>query len=300
MKNKSLTRFAWLSILTAIAPILLKSIAYILTGSVGLLSDALESLVNLVAAIMALSMLTLAENPPDKDHVYGHSKAEYFSSVTEGILIFIAAISIGYTAIDRILHPRLIEQAFAGLSISVIASAVNFSIAVVLIKTGKSQRSITLEADGHHLMSDVWTSLGVIFGVGLVTLTNIQILDPIIAILVAINIIFTGIKIIKVSALGLMDTSLIDPDLKIIESILNKFCKNGISYHGLRTRQSAYRRFMSVHILVPGKWSVQKGHDLIDEIEEQICTEIPRITVITHLEPAEDLKSLNDISIDRK
>lgn len=299
MKKKSLTRFAWLSILAAVITISLKAIAYFLTGSVGMLSDALESVVNLVAAIMALSMLSLAEKPPDTDHAYGHSKAEYFSSVTEGILIFVAAISIGYTAIDRILHPKVIEQAFMGLIVLAVASLINFAVAMVLLKTGKKQRSITLIADGHHLMTDVWTSAGVIVGVGLVALTNIQILDPIIAILVAINIIYTGIKIIKESTLGLMDASLLNTDLKIIESVLKKYCTNGISYHGLRTRQSANRRFMSIHILVPGNWTVQKGHNLIDEIERVICKAIPKITVITHLEPSEDPKSLTDISIDR-
>ncbi|OGG17207.1 transporter [Candidatus Gottesmanbacteria bacterium RIFCSPHIGHO2_02_FULL_39_14] len=299
MNDESLTRFGWLSILTAVISISLKAFAYFLTGSVGLLSDALESVVNLVAAIMALSMLTLAEKPPDKDHAYGHSKAEYFSSVTEGILIFVAAISIGFTAIDRILHPRIIEQVLIGLTISAIASVINFTVAVILLKTGKKYRSITLEADGHHLMTDVWTSAGVIIGVALVAFTNVQILDPIIAILVAVNIVYTGIKIIKESTLGLMDTSLLSKDLKIIESVLKNYCKKGISYHGLRTRQSANRRFMSVHILVPGNWSVQKGHDLLDEIETKICNAIPKITVITHLEPIEDPKSLTDISIDR-
>ncbi|OGG00313.1 transporter [Candidatus Gottesmanbacteria bacterium RBG_16_38_7b] len=299
MNDESLTRFGWLSILTAVITISLKAFAYFLTGSVGLLSDALESVVNLVAAIMALSMLTLAEKPPDKDHAYGHSKAEYFSSVTEGILIFVAAISIGFTAIDRILHPRIIEQVLIGLTISAIASVINFTVAVILLKTGKKYRSITLEADGHHLMTDVWTSAGVIIGVALVAFTNVQILDPIIAILVAVNIVYTGIKIIKESTLGLMDTSLLSKDLKIIESVLKNYCKKGISYHGLRTRQSANRRFMSVHILVPGNWSVQKGHDLLDEIETKICNAIPKITVITHLEPIEDPKSLTDISIDR-
>lgn len=299
MKNASLTKFAWLSILTAVITISLKAVAYYLTGSVGLLSDALESLVNLFAAIMALIMLTIAEKPPDKDHVYGHTKAEYFSSVTEGVLIFVAAISIGYTAIERIIHPKIIEQAFIGLSVSAIASALNFAVAMILLKVGKKQRSVTLEADGHHLMTDVWTSVGVIAGVGMVALTNIQLLDPIIAILVAINIIYTGIRIVKESALGLMDTSLPNADIQTIESILNSYCKKGISYHGLRTRQSANRRFMSVHILVPGNWSVHKGHDLIDEIERKICEDVPRITVITHLEPAEDPKSMKDISIDR-
>lgn len=299
MKEKSLTRFAWLSIATALITISLKAVAYALTGSVGLLSDALESVVNLVAAIMALSMLTLAEKPPDKEHVYGHSKAEYFSSIVEGILIFVAALSIGITAIDRLLHPRPIEQAFIGLAVSVIASLINLVVAMKLLNVGKKNRSITLEADGHHLMTDVWTSIGVIAGVGFVTLTNIQILDPIIAILVAFNIIFTGIKIMKESTLGLMDTSLSDSDIQIIKSILDKYSRKGISYHGLRTRQSANRRFMSVHILVPGNWTVQKGHDLLEEIESDICSALPKTTVVTHLEPVEDPKSQVDISIDR-
>lgn len=299
MKEKSLTRFAWLSITTALITISLKAVAYALTGSVGLLSDALESVVNLVAAIMALSMLTLAEKPPDKEHVYGHSKAEYFSSIVEGILIFVAALSIGITAIDRLLHPRPIEQAFIGLAVSVIASLINLVVAMKLLNVGKKNRSITLEADGHHLMTDVWTSIGVIAGVGFVTLTNIQILDPIIAILVAFNIIFTGIKIMKESTLGLMDTSLSDSDIQIIKSILDKYSRKGISYHGLRTRQSANRRFMSVHILVPGNWTVQKGHDLLEEIESDICSALPKTTVVTHLEPVEDPKSQVDISIDR-
>lgn len=300
MKEKSLTRFAWLSIFTAIVTIALKTVAYLLTGSVGLLSDALESVVNLVAAVMALSMLNLAEKPPDKEHVYGHSKAEYFSSIVEGVLIFVAAISIGITAVDRLLHPRLIEQAFIGLAISVIASIINFVVAIKLLAEGKKNRSITLTADGHHLMTDVWTSAAVIVGVALVALTNIQILDPIVALLVAFNIVFTGIKIMRQSTLGLMDTSFSGSDMQIIESILEKYRKRGISYHGLLTRESAHRRFMSVHVLVPGNWTVQKGHDLLEEIESEICSVLHKITVITHLEPVEDPKSQADISIDRK
>jgi cation diffusion facilitator family transporter len=299
MNEKSLTRFAWLAILTALVTISLKTAAYFLTGSVGLLSDALESLVNLAAAVMALFILRLAEKPPDDDHLYGHTKAEYFSSIVEGVLIIIAAFSIGATSIERIIHPKPIEQAFIGLAVSTVASLINLGVAITLLKVGKKHRSITLEADGHHLMTDVWTSVGVIIGVGLVSVTNIQLLDPIIALLVAVNIIFTGISIMKQSALGLMDTSLPTPDLEKIKEILNSYKEKGITYHGLRTRQSATRRFMSVHILVPGSWTVQKGHDLLEEIELQICKSFPKMTIITHIEPIEDPKSQDDISIDR-
>ena len=299
MKNRSLTRFAWISISAAVITITLKTVAYLLTGSVGLLSDALESGVNLAAAIMALFMLKLSEKPPDDDHSYGHSKAEYFSSIVEGVLIIIAALSIGYTAIDRFIHPRPIEQAFIGLAVSILATIVNLLASVILLRAGKTYHSITLEADGHHIMTDVWTSLGVIIGVGLVAFTNIQILDPLIALVVAFNIIFTGFSIMKKSALGLMDTALSKDDLNIVTQVLDSYKNKEVSYHGLRTRQSATRSFMSVHILVPGSWSVQKSHDLADEIELELCNKLPRLNVTTHVEPVEDPKSLKDIGIDR-
>ncbi len=300
MNERSLTRFAWLSIGTALVTIFLKTVAYFLTGSVGLLSDALESVVNLAAAVMALFMLKLAEKPPDDIHPYGHTKAEFFSSSVEGALILLAAIGIGITSVDRLLHPRPIEQAFIGLAISVIASLINFSVALILLKEGRKNRSITLEADGHHLMTDVWTSVGVIGGVALVALTNIQILDPIIALLVAFNIVVIGLKITKQSALGLMDTSLSDSDTEKIKNILSKYCKNGVSYHGLRSRGSAARSFMSIHVLVPGNWTVQKGHNLLEKIEQDICKSFSKMTITTHLEPAEDPRSKDDMSIDRK
>jgi len=223
MKVFSLTKFAWLSIFTAIATISLKTIAYLLTGSVGLLSDAIESLVNLATAIIALLMLRIAEQPPDEEHRYGHSKAEYFASIMEGLFIFIAAIAIIFSAVDRIIHPKIIEQAFLGLGISVIASIINYIVSLRLLKVGKRHQSITLEADGHHLMTDVVTSVGVIIAVFLVSLTGWQILDPIIAILVAINIILTGLKLIKRSILGLLDTSISNEELDIIKSVFKKY-----------------------------------------------------------------------------
>lgn len=265
----------------------------------GLLSDALESVINLVAALTALFLLKLAEKPPDDNHLYGHTKAEYFSSIIEAGLIVLAAISIGFTAFDRILHPRLIEMAAAGLIISAAASLVNLAVALVLLKVGKKHNSATLEADGHHLLTDVWTSAGVIVGVGIVTVTGIQILDPVVAILVAVNIVLTGYGIIKQSALGLMDTSLPKKDLLKINQILAGYQNRGIVFHGIKTRRSSTRSFMSVHILVPGNWSVQKGHDLLEDMEKNICSNFPGLTVFTHLEPKEDPRSQEDISIDR-
>lgn len=300
MRSSSLTKFAWLSIFTAIVTISLKTTAYLLTGSVGLLSDALESLVNLAAAIIALMMLRIAEQPPDKEHGYGHSKAEYFASITEGLFIFIAAIAIILSAVDRIIHPKIIEQAFLGLGISIIASIINYVVSLKLLKVGKKHHSITLEADGHHLMTDVVTSVGVIIAVFLVSITGWQILDPLIAILVAINIIFTGSKLIKRSILGLLDSSIPKEELDIINNILKKYERRGLKFHGLRTRQSAQRRFVDFHVLTPGNWSVRRGHDILEDIEKDIRDSIQMVTVSTHLEPVEDPRSLEDISIERE
>ncbi len=299
MKQKSVAKFAWFSIAAAVLTIILKAGAYYLTGSVGLFSDALESLVNLAAAVLALSLLKIAEKPPDEDHVYGHSKAEYFASVIEGILIIIAAGGIIYTSVDRIVHPHPLEQLALGLVISSIAAAVNLATALILLRIAKSYRSITLESDAHHLLTDVWTSIGVLVGLGLVSFTHIEVLDPIVGILIGVNIIVTGIKIIYKSIMGFMDTAIQPEDRKHIIHILEKYCKGGIEYHGLRTRQSAARSFMSVHILVPGAWTVVKGHTLLEEIERDIRQAVPAITIVTHLEPVEDPAAFEDISIDR-
>ncbi|MEK7177500.1 MAG: cation diffusion facilitator family transporter [Patescibacteria group bacterium] len=299
MKSSSLTKFAWLSIFTAIVTISLKTIAYLLTGSIGLLSDAIESLVNLAAAVISLIMLRIAEQPPDAEHRYGHSKAEYFASITEGLFIFIAAVTITLSAINRIIHPKIIEQAFLGLGISIAASIINYIVSLKLLKVGKKHRSITLEADGHHLMTDVITSIGVIVAVFLIAITGWQILDPVIAILVAINIIFTGFDLMKRSVLGLLDTSISREELDIIQMVFGKYERRGLKFHGLRTRQSAQRRFVSFHVLVPGIWTVKKGHDLLEKIEKEIRDLIEKVTVSTHLEPVEDPRSLEDISIER-
>ncbi len=295
----SLTRFAWLSIVAAILTITLKTGAYLLTDSVGLLSDAIESLINLVAAGFALWMLTVAARPPDESHMYGHGKAEYFSSTAEGILILVAAIGIAYTAIERLLNPIPLEQLGIGLGVSLAATLVNFAVSRILLSAGKNYRSITLEADANHLMTDVWTSVGVIGGVGAVALTGWQILDPLVALGVAVNIVWTGIRLIRRSVAGLMDASLPDSEQQKIEAVLNQYREKGIDFHALRTREAASRRFVSVHVLVPGDWTVHDSHHIAEDLERDIRTAIGDAVVITHLEAIEDEISLDDIELDR-
>jgi cation diffusion facilitator family transporter len=301
MQNRSsLTKYAWLSIGAAVATMTLKVVAYYLTGSVGLLSDAIESLVNLVGAVMALIMLTIAARPADEGHVYGHSKAEYFASVTEGILIFGAAISILFTAIPRLLNPQPIEQLGIGLAVSISASVINFIVARILLNAGRKRNSISLEADAHHLMTDVWTSVGVIAGVGLVGITGWNILDPIAAILVALNILWTGYKLIGRSIAGLMDAALPQRDQQAIENVMAKYREKKVSFHALRTRQAAARKFVSVHVLVPGNWTVHDAHHIAEDFENDIRAALGgAITVFTHLEPVEDDLSMDDMYLDR-
>jgi cation diffusion facilitator family transporter len=295
----SLTRFAWLSIAAALLTIGLKSAAYWLTGSVGLLSDAIESLVNLVAAIMALAMLTLAAQPADEEHAYGHGKAEYFSSGVEGALILLAAASIGWAAWGRLLHPQPIEQAGLGLAISVAASILNFVVARILLTAGRRYHSIALEADAQHLMTDVWTSAGVLVGIGAVMLTGWERLDPIIALLVAANIIWAGVQLVRRSALGLLDTALPQAELTTLRQVLDRYIQSGVQFHALRTRQAGARRFVSMHVLVPGDWTVHRGHMLLEQIERDIRAVLPNVTVFTHLESLDDPESWQDTALDR-
>lgn len=294
-----LTRFAWLSIATAIATIALKALAWRLTGSVGLLSDALESIVNLVAAGMTLWMLALSARPPTEEHAFGFSKAEYFASGFEGALILAAALAIGWAAIDRLLHPRAIEQVGLGLTLSVIASIANFAVARVLLGTAEKHNSIALEADARHLLTDVWTSAGVIVGVSAVALTGWSILDPLIALAVAANIVVTGFALIRRSAQGLLDRAVSTEQLASINALLDRHRDEEIEFHSLRTRQAAGRSFISMHVLVPGAWTVQRGHDLADKIEQEIARDLPGATVFTHIEPREDPSSYLDAGLDR-
>ncbi len=295
----SLKRYAWLSIAAALATILLKGWAWWITGSVGLLSDALESFVNLAGAMMALAMLTLAAKPADDNHVHGHGKAEYFSSAFEGLLIVLAAVAISYTAIDRLINPQALEAVGIGLAVSVVASVINLATSRVIMAVGKQHKSITLEADAHHLLTDVWTSAGVILGVGLVWLTGWLWLDPVIALLVAVNIVWTGWQLLHRSATGLMDASIPNEDLRAIESVLDTYRRQGLAFHALRTRQAGARAFISLHVLVPGAWTVQQGHDWAERIEADIRRAVTYSHIITHLEPIEDPVSLADQELDR-
>jgi cation diffusion facilitator family transporter len=299
-ERANLTRFAWLSIAAAILTIGLKATAYWLTGSVGLLSDALEALINLVAAIMALSMLTVAARPADEIHAFGYSKAEYFSSGLEGALILLAAATIAWTALPRLFTPQPLEQLGIGLTVSVLASAINFGVARVLMSAGKEYRSITLEADANHLMSDVWTSAGVVLGVGVVALTGWLRLDPLIALIVAANILRTGWQLLSRSIGGLLDAALPAAEQEAIKQVLNRYESRGIQHHALRTRQAGTRSFISLHVLVPADWTVQRGHDLLEHLERDIRAAVPGAQLFTHLEPQGDPAAWEDIALDRE
>lgn len=297
MAPVDLTRYAWLSIAAAGVTIVLKGVAWWLTGSVGLLSDALESFVNLAGALMALAMLTLAMRPADAGHPHGHGKAEYFSSAFEGLLILIAALGIGYAAIDRLMAPRPLEAIGPGLAVSALASLVNLGVARILLRVGRAHRSITLEADAHHLMTDVWTSVGIIFGVALVALTGWLWLDPVIALGVAVNILWTGWNLLHRSAGGLMDASLPREELLAIDAVLDRYRAQGLAFHALRTRQAGSDAFATLHVLVPGAWTVQAGHDWCERLERDLAEVVPRLHVTTHLEPIEDPASLDDVDL---
>lgn len=293
------TRYARLSIVVALATILLKSGAYLLTGSVGLLSDAVESLVNLAGGIMALWMLTVAARPADAEHAFGHSKAEYFSSGIEGSLIVLAAASIMWAAVPRLFAARPLQAIGAGLLVSMLASLLNLGAALAILRAGKRHGSITLEANGKHLLTDVWTSAGVVAGVALVSLTGWLWLDPLIAIAVAVNIVWTGVGIVRRSVSGLMDQAIPAADRVKLESVLARNANHGVAFHAVWTRQAGARGFVSLHVLVPGTWTVQLGHDLLERIEGEIRGELPACHVTTHLEPSEDPASFQDETLER-
>ena len=293
-----LRKYAWLAIATAVVTVLLKGSAWVVTGSVGLLSDAAESLVNLVAAIVALVSLTIAARPADDDHHFGHGKAEYFSAALEGIMVFVAAASIIYLGIERLLAPRPLEAVGIGLAISAAAAVLNGIVGRILIDVGTRHRSITLRADGKHLMTDVYTTVGVVLGLGLAWLTGWLWLDPVIAILVGLNILVTGYRLISESTSGLMDGSLSTEDNARILTILEARTEKGrIEFHAVRTRESGARQFMEMHMLVPGDWSVQRGHDAMEDLVDEIVAAFPAMRVTGHLEPIADPRSYEDMSL---
>jgi len=291
--------YALLSIAAAVVTIALKMWAYLVTGSVGLLSDAVESFVNLLAAVVAYWALRVAARPPDDDHAFGHTKAEYFSSGFEGFMILAAATAIAYTAIERLQKPEPVDQVPLGIAISVAASVVNGGVAWVLMRASRRLRSITLRADAHHLLTDVWTSVGVIVGVLLIPLTGWLILDPLIALLVAANIVFTGLRLLVETGHGLLDRAVSPEDRQTLAGVLAPIQARGIAIHALRTRIAGRRRFVEMHVLVPGLWTVKQAHDLSEEIELAVLDALPESTVTTHMEPIEDPASWDDQGLDR-
>jgi cation diffusion facilitator family transporter len=300
MRFGSARSYITLSIGAAVLTMGLKFVAYALTGSVGLLSDALESVVNLVAALIAFWALTLAARPADDEHAYGHSKAEYFASGIEGALIVLAAVIIAITAVPRLLNPHPLEQVGLGLVIAVVAAAINGGVALVLGRAGARLRSVSLQADSRHLITDVWTTGGVLIGVALVGITGWLVIDPIIALVVAANIVWAGVKLVRESGLGLMDTALPPADQNVIADVQATYRAHGIEFHALRTRRSGSRRFISMHVLVPGEWTVKRGHDLCEEIEMALHAALVETTVFTHLEPLEDPAAWQDTGLDRQ
>lgn len=298
-RRKRLVKVISVSIAAAVLTILMKTAAWLMTGSVGLLSDAAESVVNLVAAVIGLVVILWSTRPPDEDHSYGHEKADYLSAGFEGALIVLAAVTIAWAAIGRLIDPVSLTDVWAGLAVSVAACLVNFVVGRYLISNGREETSMTLEADGRHLMTDVWTSVGVIVGVAMVYLTGFERLDPIIALLVAANIVRTGVSLMRGSMSGLMDKALSDAELREVARILEGHAGKTIQFHALRTRRAGRRAFVSVHILVPGEWSVQRGHDFVEGIEEELRKVIDQATVFTHLEPIEDPLSFEDTDLDR-
>jgi cation diffusion facilitator family transporter len=299
VQTSDLTRFAWLSIAAALVTISLKAGAYLLTGSVGLLSDALESVVNLVAAVVALVALSVAAREPDEERAYGYQKAEYFASGTEGALILVAAAGIIWAAADRLLFPVALEAVGLGIGVSAVASVVNLGVAIRLRQAARAYDSVTLDADARHLLTDVWTSAGVIAGLVAVGLTGWQWLDPAVALLVGANIIRSGVDLVHRSVVGLLDTAIPPAERTALLSVLEGYRGRQVQWHAIRTRQAGSRRFVSLHVLVPGDWTVQQGHDLLEDLERDIRAALGRVTVFTHLEPVEDPVAWEDIGLDR-
>jgi len=299
-RSTPLSRYAWLSIGAALITIALKAAAWHFTGSVGLLSDAMESVVNLIGAVMALAMLTVAARPADETHAYGHYKAEYFASGMEGAMILIAAASIGFAAAKRLITPLPLENVGLGLSVSIAAALVNLLVALVLRRAGRAHESVTLEADSHHLLTDVLTTVGVVIGIGLVVLTGWERLDPIIGLMVAFVIVLTGVRIVTKSVYGLMDTALPVSEQDALRAVFERYIgEEGVDFHALRTRRSGVRRFVSVHVLVPGEWTVHRGHELLEHIEADVRDTLPNVSILTHLESRDDPSAYEDVGLER-
>jgi cation diffusion facilitator family transporter len=300
MADRAATFYAGISIAAAVATIGLKVYAWKITGSVGLLSDAAESGVNLLAALVALWALWRASKPADATYAFGQTKAEYLSSGFEGMMILAAAAAIAVAGVERLRNLQPIENVGLGLGISVAASAINGGVALVLLRAAKRLRSITLRADAQHLLTDVWTSAGVLVGVLLVKLTGWLVLDPVVALLVAANIVWTGVRLLQETSHGLLDRAIADDDQAALAALLGRFHARGVVIHGIRTRAAGPRRFIQMHVLVPGAWPVKRGHDVCEEIERGVAEALPGSSVLTHLEPLEDPASWDDRGLDRR
>ncbi|MFA7441280.1 MAG: cation diffusion facilitator family transporter [Sphingomonadaceae bacterium] len=282
-----LIRFMYLSVAAAIATIILKGLAAYLTGSVGFLSDALESVINLAAAAIAIIALNIASRPPDAEHNFGHGRAEYFSALIEGVLIFVAATAIIYSAVQRLFEPQPLQELGIGLLLTTVASLLNLAVGVFLIRKGQAHRSATLTADGHHLLTDVWTSVGVLVGIAAVWLTGWLWLDAVIALLVGANILFTGYRLLRASASGLLGTSLPDGDLKLLDKALDRFrTGNPVSFQPTRTAFFGRARYAFVVMEVPAEWSVGQAHRLTEELEAEVHEILPGTETFIHVEPS--------------
>lgn len=291
MSTPQLRRLALVSVLAAIVTIAMKGVAYGVTGSAGLLSDALESLVNLLAAVTAYVSLWYASRPADATHTYGHEKIEYFASGLEGVLILLAGLGTIAVAVERIVSPKPLTDLGLGLLLSGIAAIINLAVANMLLKAGRRHRSIVLEADGHHLMSDVYTTGGVIAGLGLVALTGWVWLDPVLAILVGLNILYTGYRLIRRSFNGLMDHALPPEEQMQMREAIRAALPKGTDFHALRTRQAGRRTFAEFHLLVPGRRSVSDAHALAHRVEAALLVAFPDLTATIHIEPIDEKES---------
>lgn len=293
-QRKSPASIIWLSIAASVLTIALKAAAYYVTDSVGFLSDAMESFINLIAGVVAFVLLKIAFRPPDKEHPFGHDKAEYFSSLIEGSLIILAAAGIGYAAIARIINPKPLGELNVGMLFSVVATIINLVTARVLLFYGRKHKSITIEADARHLMTDVWTTVGILIGILVVKFTGFYIIDPIIAIAVALGIVYTGMKLVIQSAEGLMDTALPEQELATLRAILDKYRAQGIDYHAIYTRRVSSRSFISFHLLFPCKWTIHQCHEIAKEVEKEIAEHFSFADIFIHLEPINDPEAYDD------
>ncbi len=287
-QHRLLMRCMLLSVATALTTMALKAGAAWITGSVGLLSDALESAVNLVAAVVGVFALRAAARPPDENHEFGHGKAEYLSAAVEGAMIFAAAGAIVWTSVQRLMAPEPLTEVGVGLFLSAGSSILNLAVGLMLLRVGHRHRSITLVADGKHLLTDVWTSVGVLAGIGLVALFGWNVLDPIVALLVGVNILRIGYGLVHESVIGLLDAALPDDDVAQVQQVLDRYRDGSVTILAPRTRASGRQRFVYLTVRVPGDWTVQAGHDLLDRVEADVRSALPGTWVFTHLEPTDE------------